>query len=1071
MANILVIDEKASDREYLTNILKHQGHEPRAASGGAEALDLAKSSRPDLIVADALMSVMGGFELVRRFRAEPATAATPVIFSALHDRELEAFEQAIACGVSRVIAKRADPQAVLAAVQRALSEQTQEAGDPCDRFREMVDLSIHFANEADPQRLLEGFVHSIRRIVAARYALAGLLDAQAAHFRFWAISGVNSFLAEGANPWLPGVEALETMLREGNCVRTGKLVGRPYFQSWLGTPIAAHGRIHGFVALIGKTGEREFSEDDERLAQALAAQMGRIYRSGVFFSEAAAQTIGVEREIAARTETERRLAEREEHIRLLLDSTAEAIYGLDMNGRCTFANAACARMLGYGNANELIGREMHALMHAANNEGVRHGSEESPILAAIQRNQRMHLENELFWRADGSCFPAECWSHPVLQAGQVVGAVVTFVDITERRELEKQYLRAQQRLREVVVSSPAVLFTLSVNADRIGRITWVSGNLPAVLGYSKEAALEPGWWLANVHPEDQRVIEAESDRELFARGHYAGESRFRHADGGYRWIRSDIRLIRDDAGRPVEAVGAWTDITQGKQSEAEHLKLRDQLLQAQKLESVGRLAGGVAHDFNNLLTVINGYNDLLMKELPAKGPLREMAAEIGLAGQRAAELTRQLLLLSRKQVSQTSEVNLNDVVGEVSKMLARVIGEDIRLEARLSPVLGIVMTDAWQMHQVLMNLAVNARDAMPEGGTLLIETRNIELDAAVCDADSSAQPSSYVELKVTDTGLGMSEETMSHLFEPFFTTKKAGEGTGLGLATIYGIVKGAGGSIWVDSEPGKGSTFKIYLPRVVPRSHEPRIETPSTTPLLGTETVLIVEDQEQLLRMTGDVLRGYGYTVLQASTPDEALKRAGGYAGEIHLLLTDVVMPRMRGIELARCLKIRRPAIRTVFMSGYGERFVEPREPAGHYLMKPFSPEALGRKIREALAAAKSTGAILILDEDAGIRKLLRSLLSSAGYQTVEAASGQDALLVAQAAEVDLIIADLADQEEVEIMAALRRLRPGVKMIAMSGRFADPAPRAAEYPGAQAFIAKPVKPDDLVPFVARVLAG
>jgi DNA-binding NtrC family response regulator len=256
----------------------------------------------------------------------------------------------------------------------------------------------------------------------------------------------------------------------------------------------------------------------------------------------------------------------------------------------------------------------------------------------------------------------------------------------------------------------------------------------------------------------------------------------------------------------------------------------------------------------------------------------------------------------------------------------------------------------------------------------------------------------------------------------------------------------------------------------VQRAEALRGEAGAPASLLGTETVLVVEDQEQLLRMTGDVLRGYGYTVLQASTPDEALRQSASYPNEIHILLTDVVMPQMRGIELARRLKAVRPGIRAIFMSGYGDRFVEPREPAAFYLVKPFSPEVLGRTLREAVAAGRATGAVLVIDEDPGIRKLLRNLLASAGYQALEAASGKDALQIADTAKIDLVIADLPESEQCDVMTALRRLRPKLKAITMSGTITDPAPCAMSYPGAQAAIAKPIEPDELVPFVARVLA-
>jgi two-component system cell cycle sensor histidine kinase/response regulator CckA len=434
-------------------------------------------------------------------------------------------------------------------------------------------------------------------------------------------------------------------------------------------------------------------------------------------------SLGIERSRAAKA-----LRESQEHIRLLLDSTAEAIYGIDMRGCCTFANPACARLLGYADPSQFLGRNMHGLIHHTREDGTPYPEEECVVFRAFRLNQESHTDLEVFWRADGSSFPAEYWSHPIRRDGEVVGSVVTFLDISERRRLEDQFRRAQNRLRDVVASSPAVLFTLVIAHDQIRSISWASDNLLEILGYPPEAAVGSDLWRANVHLDDIANVRAQIQTDLFARNRSAQEFRFRHADGGYRWIRSETRLVRDETGRPLEAVSAWSDITERKRAEEEQSRLREQLQQAQKLESVGRLAGGVAHDFNNLLTVINGYSGLLLKRLTPNHPEHRMVDEIKKAGHRATELTRQLLLLSRKQITQPVAVNLNDIIGEVEKMLTRVIGADFRLVSALSPSLGCVLADPGQLHQILMNLAVNARDAMPAGGTLLIETRNVDLD-------------------------------------------------------------------------------------------------------------------------------------------------------------------------------------------------------------------------------------------------------------------------------------------------------------------------------------------------------
>jgi two-component system cell cycle sensor histidine kinase/response regulator CckA len=778
---------------------------------------------------------------------------------------------------------------------------------------------------------------------------------------------------------------------------------------------------------------------------------------------------GMERDRSGET-----LREREEHIRLLLDSTGEGIYGIDPEGCCTFANAAAARLLAYADPTQLLGRNMHALIHHTRKDGTPYPEEECGIFQAFRQNQGSHADDEILWRADGSSFPAECWSYPIRRDGQVVGSVVTFLDIAERRHLEDQHRRDQQRLRDVVASSPAVLFTLAITDERVQGLSWTSDNLLEILGYPSEVAIGTDWAVANVHPEDLERVMAQTNAELFTRDRSTLEFRFRHGDGSYRWTRSDMRLIRDEAGRPSEVVGAWLDITERKRAEEEQSRLREQLHQAQKLESVGRLAGGVAHDFNNLLTVINGYSTLLLKELTPHDPIEEVITEIKKAGQRAEALVRQLLILSRKEVTQASEVNLNDIITEAKKMLARVIGEDIRLETDLNPSLGFVLADRGELHQIFMNLAVNARDAMPGSGTLLIETSNVDVQEA--EQHAELKPGRYVQLKVSDTGHGMTEDVMCHLFEPFFTTKKPGEGTGLGLSIVYGIVKHSHGEIRVYSQPGEGTTFRIYLPRVNAAARLQQEPPSSPPPVLGTETVLVVEDQDQLRKMVGRILRSHGYRVLEAANAGQALLHSEGHAGPIHLMLTDVVLVGMTGFELAARIKAARPSIEVIFMSGYTEPTVADRripESAGSYLPKPFSPDALAAKVREVLGPIRPAGAILVVDDEPEIRRFLRKVLTDASYKVLEAANGREAVRQVETSTIDLVIMDLAmpEQEGIETIQVLRRVRPQLKVIAVSGSFAGLLLNVAEPLGAVASLAKPIQPDELLAAVSRAMAG
>jgi nitrogen-specific signal transduction histidine kinase len=388
----------------------------------------------------------------------------------------------------------------------------------------------------------------------------------------------------------------------------------------------------------------------------------------------------------------------------------------------------------------------------------------------------------------------------------------------------------------------------------------------------------------------------------------------------------------------------------------ERRSLEEQIRQAQKMEAVGRLAGGVAHDFNNLLTAISGYSDFLLRRLGPQHPLRKDAEEIQRAAARAASLTRQLLAFSRRQVLEPKVIDLNLVVTDMEKMLRRLIGEHIELATSLDPALGRVRADRGQIEQVLLNLAVNARDAMPGGGRVTIETRNVDLDAAYARDHVGIEPGAYVLLCVSDTGVGMDDETRLHIFEPFFTTKAGGSGTGLGLSTVYGIVRQSGGSIEVASEPGRGAAFKVYLPRVEGTAAPLAAPKPAGPDLAaGTGTVLVVEDEEIVRSLARRILETAGYRVLEAADPHTALEICDRFAGPIDLLLTDIVMPKMSGRVLAERVAERRPEVRTLFMSAYAEAAVA-REAGGEdlaWIEKPFTVDMLTRKVQEVLALAK----------------------------------------------------------------------------------------------------------------------
>jgi PAS domain S-box-containing protein len=421
------------------------------------------------------------------------------------------------------------------------------------------------------------------------------------------------------------------------------------------------------------------------------------------------------------------------------------------------------------------------------------------------------------------------------------------------------------------------------------------------------------------------------------------EMKLRRKDGTDLWVIENVSVLRAEDERGEVILGTLFDMT-------ERRKLEEQLLQSQKMEAIGRLAGGIAHDFNNILTAVSGYTELLIGQLAAGDPRRESAEEIRQAGHRAAALTQQLLAFSRRQVLEPRVLDLNAVIATMERMLRRVIGEDIELTTSLSTGLWRTRADPAQIEQAILNLVVNARDAMPRGGQLTLETANVELDAKY----SGGAPGPHVMLAVSDNGVGMDPEQQARLFEPFYTTKDRGKGTGLGLSTTYGVVKQSGGSIWVYSERGQGTTFKIYLPRSEQPLDEPAESPAPAAPLNGTETALLVEDEPEVRGLVEKILRMYGYTVLSAASPAEAIALSKGRPAAIDILVTDVIMPGMNGRELSRILAASRPELRVLYMSGYTDAVIAQQgilEPGTAFVSKPFTPDVLARKVREVLDA------------------------------------------------------------------------------------------------------------------------
>jgi two-component system cell cycle sensor histidine kinase/response regulator CckA len=529
------------------------------------------------------------------------------------------------------------------------------------------------------------------------------------------------------------------------------------------------------------------------------------------------------------------------------------------------------------------------------------------------------------------------------EIGRLAGAFNTMIEQVARNLAARERAEAALRDREASFRALFADNPLPMWVYDAATLRFLEVNVAAVQHYGYTRDEFQAMTLADIRPAEDvpRLLSRIADK----RDAYQQAGQWRHRLKSGTVISVDIMSHTTTfKGHPAVLVVAQ-DVT-------ERQDLEERLRQSQKMEAVGRLAGGVAHDFNNLLTAITGYTSLLLEELPADQAIRDELQEIQKAANSAASLTRQLLAFSRQQILQPRVLDLNDVVSRMDALLRRLIGEDIDLDTRLSQPLDRVSADPGQIEQIIMNLAVNARDAMPAGGRLTIETANVVLDEAYASQHAGSSPGPHVMLAVSDTGVGMDAETRGRIFEPFFTTKGAGKGTGLGLATAYGIVKQSGGSIWVYSEPGQGATFKVYLPIATDQQIAPPVVMPKPTTVAGTETILVAEDQAEVRAVVRAVLTRYGYTVLEAAHGEDALRILGEYADPIHMVLTDVVMPSISGRELVEQLRRQHPSMKVLYTSGYTDDAIVRHgvlEPGVAFIQKPFTPTALLAKVREVL--------------------------------------------------------------------------------------------------------------------------
>lgn len=627
---------------------------------------------------------------------------------------------------------------------------------------------------------------------------------------------------------------------------------------------------------------------------------------------------------------EHEVRESEARYRSLIEHSPDAIF-VNQEDRVSLVNKAAVRLFGAQSPEELLGKSPLDLFHP---------DDHPQILERIHRLRDLAepvppLEERII-RLDGQTVHVEVVAAPFPVEGKNAIHVI-LRDITERKLVE-----AQRRLLQSALESADNSIVIT-SCD--GVIEWVNPAFSTLTGFSLEEAVgrKPGELLRS--GEHDESFYREMWDQILAGNVWRGEIVNRRKDGTLFEEQMTIAPVRDERGQIAHFVAIKQDVSEEK-------ALRAQFLQAQKMESVGRLAGGIAHDFNNLLTVINGTAELALTELKSDHPLASDVEEIRKAGEKAAALTRQLLAFSRRQVMRSEVFSLNTVVEGTESILRRLIGEHIRISFSLTAEPAQICADPGQIEQVIMNLVINARDSMPEGGALTIETKVVELDEGYAASHVSVQPGHYVMLAVKDTGCGMDAQTRERIFEPFFTTKPADQGTGLGLPTVYGIVKQSGGNIWVYSEVGRGTTFRIYLPKAGDSIESPQPAKRPAMAVRGDETILIVEDDSSVLSMAVRVLKSAGYQVLQASDGSEALRLVGESGSPVGLMVTDIVMPGMNGRELAERLQELSPQTKVLFTSGYTDDAVLRLSVSAHesnFLPKPYTIVELLNKVRETL--------------------------------------------------------------------------------------------------------------------------
>lgn len=939
MLKTLVVDDEQQNRYMLETLLRGNGYKVFLATNGAEALDMARRDPPDLIIADILMPVMDGFTLCRHWKANEQLSDIPFIFYTATYTDTQDEEFALSLGAERFIIKPAEPDKFIKILREVIAER--EAGTLTARHEPPPEETVYYKKYnavligklEDKLVQLEETNRALLQEIEDRKQMEQALRDSEASFRL--------LFANNPNPmWVYDLKTL-AFLEVNEIAIAHYGYSREEFLQMRITDIRPAEDVPRLLEDIEHT-RPELQNSGEwrhQLKNGDIIDVAIVSHTLDFAGHKAALVVA--RDITKRKQAQIALRESEERFRSTFEQAAVGISHVAPDGRWLRVNQKLCEIVGY-TREELLQRKFQDITHPDDLE-----TDLDHVRRVLAGEIETYSIEKRYLRRDEVLIWVNLTVSLVRnQAGQPDYFVSVIQDISQRKQMERALQAAEARYRTLVEQLPAI--TYIVELGRVSRTIYISPQLEQVLGFSpKEWLADPDLWLKQLHPADREGVVAEYRRVDAGNEPLDIEYRVITKDGQPVWVHNLNQkvLATDESGQLRYRHGVMFDITGRKQ-------LEEQYQQAQKMEAIGQLTAGIAHDFNNLLTAINGFAELMKMRMPPDGPFQDMVDKILGAGQQAARLVSQLLAFSRKQIIELRLLELNDIVIRMDKILSRIIGEHIQMTTNLTSDLWLIKADPAQIEQIIVNLVVNARDAMPQGGQLMIETANVSLDEVFTAAHPEVQSGEYVLLAVSDTGHGMSEAVKTHLFEPFFTTKEQGKGTGLGLATVYGIVKQNNGHIWVYSEEGQGATFKIYLPRVSEAAQplaqpQVRAEMPA-----GSETILLVEDEVGVRELAQWVLEGQGYTVLTAPNSQVALELAARHPGPIQLLLTDVVMPGLGGRALAEQLHQTRPGMKVLFMSGYTDEAIAQHgilDPGIFLLQKPFPPIQLARKVREVL--------------------------------------------------------------------------------------------------------------------------